>query len=133
MTSKMFDYLRYALYALLIVISMQLFQAWNLEHPHSTETTTTQSQTTSGSDYVPAIPTTTSATPATTQTNSNYVSTVSQRAAAAAPVTSAAINVTTDVMNVDISPQGDIVKVQLIKISARITFQYAIFIIEQYT
>jgi YidC/Oxa1 family membrane protein insertase len=105
MTSKMIDYVRYALYALLIFISMQLYQAWDREHTHTV--TTPSAVTAPGSDYAPAIP----AASASTATSTNYVP---ESAPVAAPV-SALLHVTTDVMNVDISEQGDIVQVQLVK------------------
>jgi YidC/Oxa1 family membrane protein insertase len=108
MTSKMFDYLRYALYALLLIITMQLYQAWDREHTHTTATTTDAAAATPDNNYVPAVPAS-----ATSSAANNYVP--ATNSVPAAPVNST-IHVTTDVMNADISALGgDIVQVQLIK------------------
>ncbi len=109
MTSKMFDYLRYALYALLLLITLQLYQAWDREHTHTTANTPDEAAATPDNNYVPAVPSSNAAS----TTAANYVP--ATNTAPVAPVTSI-IHVATDVMNVEISALGgDIVQVQLLK------------------
>jgi YidC/Oxa1 family membrane protein insertase len=110
MTSKMLDYLRYALYALLIIITMQLYQAWDRDHTHVTSHA--PDTTAANNNYVPTIPAT---TVNSTSAATNYAPAVNNAPTVAAPIDKT-IRVTTDVMNVDISALGgDIVQVQLIK------------------
>jgi YidC/Oxa1 family membrane protein insertase len=99
MQTQLLDYLRYALYGLLIFIFVTLYQNWNKEHIVPTLSNTT----TANNDYVPAL---------TTQTNASSLTT----APSALPVNQSIIHVTTDVMAVDIDTVGgNIVQIKLLK------------------
>jgi hypothetical protein len=54
MPTNMINYLRYALYLALIVVSLAIYQAWDKEHP-LTPVATTDAQTTVGKDYIPSV------------------------------------------------------------------------------
>jgi YidC/Oxa1 family membrane protein insertase len=106
MLTNMIDYLRYALYLVLIVIMMAIYQMWDKEHPQTTAVTLPEAQTVA-KDYIPAVTENTAATSSTTSP-----------AAAPAIVGSAGqlIHVTTDDMEVAIDTQGgNITEVKLLK------------------
>jgi YidC/Oxa1 family membrane protein insertase len=99
MQTQLLDYLRYALYGILIFIFVALYQNWNKEHtvPISHDLPV------SHNDYVPTI--------TTTDTNTHSLTT---------PITTLPnqhiIHVTTDVINIDIDTVGgNIVQVKLLK------------------
>lgn len=60
MLENMLDYVRIALYTLLIVLGFLVFQAWNADHPPLVPTTTSTVNTPSstGERFVPAAPAT---------------------------------------------------------------------------
>jgi YidC/Oxa1 family membrane protein insertase len=114
MLANMIDYLRYALYLILIVITMVLYQAWDKEHPQPVVNAATQAPiVTPGNDYVPSVAQANKEN--TTASSTAAVNTQTQ--AAAAPVSTAAIvHVKTDVIDVDIDTQGgNIIQVKLLK------------------
>src|SRR5690606_4296237 len=55
MPTKMLDYIRYSLYAMLIVISMFLYQAWEKEHPQVV-TDVLQNTSAVSQNYIPDVP-----------------------------------------------------------------------------
>jgi YidC/Oxa1 family membrane protein insertase len=57
MPTNILDYIRYALYALLVVFGMLLFQAWDIEHPKEmvNQSTNQAIANTSTSNYVPNV------------------------------------------------------------------------------
>ncbi len=87
----MIDYIRYALYATLIVISVFLYQAWEKEHPQAVTKTIPTTPSVS-ENYIPEITPTKSATETTpiAQTTTK----------------SAIVHVKTDVLNMDIDTLG---------------------------
>jgi len=111
MTNTMMNYIRIALYALLVFVGMQLYQIWDKEHPAT-----------------PEVATTTEA-PAATATSNQFISDIAKtnkETAVAKPgsttqpnsviVSSNIIHVKTDVYDIDIDAQGgDIVQVKLLK------------------
>jgi YidC/Oxa1 family membrane protein insertase len=106
MLTNMIDYLRYALYLVLIVIMMAIYQMWDKEHPQTTAITMPEAQTVA-KDYIPAVAANTAATSSTTTP-----------AAAPAVVSSAGqiVHVATDDMEVAIDTQGgNITEVRLLK------------------
>jgi YidC/Oxa1 family membrane protein insertase len=109
MLTNMLDYVRFALYAILIVILLMMYQMWDKEHPKPVVTTTPVLQTptavtTATNNYVPQIAET---KPAAAQTTVQTATSVSAKQT---------IHVTTDVMDVSIDPiGGNIVQVQLVK------------------
>jgi YidC/Oxa1 family membrane protein insertase len=105
MPTNMIDNLRIALYAVLIVLVLFLFQAWNKDHPQPV-TTTTESVTSPTNNYIPQVSN-------TSQTQTTPVSTEVTKPAA--PEVNA-IHVKTDVFDVVIDPTGgDITQVSLVK------------------
>jgi YidC/Oxa1 family membrane protein insertase len=111
MTDKMIEYIRYTLYALLIITAFYLYQAWDKEHPKpDTTTTQTEASATAINNYVPEIAqvnknTATQAASANTTTEAAAVSTTGQL-----------IHIATDVINVDIDTVGgNIVQIQMLK------------------
>lgn len=110
MTTNMINYLRYALYALLIFIGMQLYQAWDKEHAKPETTAALSTTAIPDNNYVPTV-TNTEQTTATT----NYAPTVGATSTAV-PAAVNLIHVKTDVMDVGISAVGgDIDQVSLLK------------------
>jgi YidC/Oxa1 family membrane protein insertase len=102
--TNMLDYLRFSLYAVVIVISFTLYQQWEKEHP-PVPIASVQKETVS-TNYIPevaqpaAVATTTpSATPVTPPVATEKLST-------APSATQQIIHVTTDTLQVDIDPQG---------------------------
>lgn len=99
----MLDYLRYTLYAALIIISFFLYQIWNNEHPQAIkEIIQTNSQ-----NYVPEI----------SQTNIINTNTVTNSTTVTTLATSQNIvHITTDLLKVDIDTLGgNIIRVELPK------------------
>jgi len=108
----MFDYIRFTLYGLLVVVVMLLFQKWDAEHPKTiiTKTETTAAATTT-SNYIPQI------IPATT-TSGTAIATTEKPAASAAIATGNIVHVETDVLSVDIDTLGgNITQIKLLKYS----------------
>lgn len=102
MPTNKIDYVRIALYALLAVILLALYQTWEKEHPKIIATN--DSAPTVSANYVPELPTT--AQPAHAVAEPTLPSIAS---------TTKLIEVTTDVMKVMINPKGgNIVQVQLL-------------------
>lgn len=102
MLNKLFDSVRLALYVLLGVIGLMMYQAWQKDHPQQAEATVVQNVS-----HAPALP---MAQPAA-------VTNTAQAAAPAVPPTETGkvITVKTDVLDVKIDTQGgDIVGVKLL-------------------
>jgi YidC/Oxa1 family membrane protein insertase len=100
MLTKMLDYLRYALYGILIFIGFTLYQNWVKEHPVTT--TNTVKIANDNKNYVPTLATTTDTKNVTT---TPAVATQAQHI----------IHVTTDLLNVDIDTVGgNIIQVKLL-------------------
>jgi YidC/Oxa1 family membrane protein insertase len=112
MLANMIDYLRYALYLVLIVITMTLYQAWDKEHPAAAVlplTAVTSEAAVPTNDYAPAMPVQKASAMQATTTGTTSVS-------SPAATSGQIIHVTTDVFAVDIDAQGgNIVQVQLLK------------------
>jgi len=105
MLTNLFNYVRFTLYALLVVIILMLYQEWDKEHP---KTMLTQPTATTSNSYVPqvSIPNTTEKTGSTAAVPSNVT---------AAPAGSI-IHIQTDVFSVDIGTLGgDITNLKLLK------------------
>jgi YidC/Oxa1 family membrane protein insertase len=110
MPTNMINYIRYALYLVLIAIALALYQAWDVEHPKPV-TTSSQTQTVAN-DYIPSISQVNKAdeTAATTTTATPGVVTP------VASTTGQIIHVTTDLFSVSIDTQGgNITAVSLLK------------------
>jgi YidC/Oxa1 family membrane protein insertase len=110
MLTNMIDYIRYALYLLLIVIALALYQAWDKEHPQLPQAAPeVESQTQVGKDYVPTIAPANTAAATTTA--------AARTTATTSPVTAGQIiHVTTDNLDVAIDTQGgSITEVRLLK------------------
>ncbi len=105
MTTNMLDYVRYSLYAILIVIGLLLYQLWEKEHPKAVVTTSAEISTTS-SNYIPQV-----------QTTSNSATGTKTAASVSTPVTGEhLIHVATDVLSVDIDALGgNIIQAKLLK------------------
>lgn len=102
MSTKLLDYTRYALYAIMVVIAFLLIQYWNIEHPKEKNATVVTQNTQS---YVPQIATTSNQTTITPATTTIPVTTKQQL-----------IHITTDVINATIDTVGgNVVEVQLLK------------------
>lgn len=101
MITTILDYLRYAAYAVVIALSMLLFQAWDKEHAKPVTTTTAVES--SSNNYVPVVaPASSAGTPTVKAT----------------PVAASThiIHVTTDVLDVNIDALGgNITQVKLLK------------------
>jgi YidC/Oxa1 family membrane protein insertase len=109
MPTNMINYLRYALYLALIVVSLAIYQAWDKEHP-LTPVATTDAQTTVGKDYIPSV--SESNTAAATSNSTVPIASSSTLPATLGQI----IHVTTDDMEVAIDTQGgNIVQVRLLK------------------
>lgn len=94
----MFDYLRFALYAILIVILFMLYQLWDKEHPTQVAPAS-HAETSTASNYIPQVAESTQ--PAAT------TSTVAQAKSPALATSSGhVIHVKTDVFDVDIDALG---------------------------
>src|SRR5438445_8454181 len=107
MPTNMIDYLRIALYASLIVILLVLFQAWDKDHPKTVAATPIA--TTADNNYVPQIADNSSAAESATTSPPVINHT-------AALTSQKLIHITTDVIQVDISPVGgNIIQVKLLK------------------
>jgi YidC/Oxa1 family membrane protein insertase len=111
MLTNMIDYLRYALYLVLIIITMVLYQAWDTEHPAAPVQNAIQpGQATPANDYVPTVSDTSKATvaaPIAAKTSHPETSVIST-----API----VHVKTDVFDVDIDTQGgNITQVKLLQ------------------
>ncbi len=107
----MLDYVRYALYITLAIISVFLYQTWEKEHPQAQniikEKQVVASSTTPG-NYIPEI----------TQTNNSAKTASLTQAESATPLTTSQniIHIATDLLNVDIDKLGgNIIRVTLPK------------------
>lgn len=101
----MTNYIRYTLYAIIILVGMQLYQLWDKEHPQAT-VTTPQTEMSGANNYVPTV------------TNTAVASSSPAPVANNAPVTTShhLVHVTTDVMEADIDAEGgNITQVKLLK------------------
>lgn len=106
--TKLIDYLRFSLYAVLVFIMLMLYQTWEKEHPKAVVQPETQ---TTNSSYIPQVNSETkSANVAVNATASNTP------AVGEATASSHIVRVTTDVFQVDIDALGgNIVAVNLLK------------------
>ncbi len=105
MLENMLDYVRIALYALLIFLCFLLFQAWDKDHPAKPLASTETTQT---SRFVPET------LNAGNQTAAGTVA--APTPSASVPAKGQIIKVTTDLLNVNIDTRGgDIVQVNLLK------------------
>jgi YidC/Oxa1 family membrane protein insertase len=110
MFENMLDYLRVAVFTLLLILGFFLFQDWQREHPAAKPVEVPVQTNTNPAHYAPAVSDNTSLQP-------------TANAVTPAPVVNAApsqtgqiINVTTDLLDVGIDTRGgDIVKVSLLK------------------
>ncbi|MDR3478195.1 MAG: membrane protein insertase YidC [Gammaproteobacteria bacterium] len=109
----MMNYIRYALYGILVFVGMQMYQIWDKEHPKAAVTTQTVVAPTAASasnNYIPEVANTN-----TTASNANAATTPDVKSA---PIAASAhiIHVQTDVLDVDIDAQGgNITQVKLVK------------------
>jgi YidC/Oxa1 family membrane protein insertase len=115
MTTNMINYLRYALYAILIFVGLQLYQAWDREHA---KPQVNQSSTIATSppvnDYIPAVT-------HTETTQANYAPPVTTTGTVTTANDAPIIHVKTDLMDVVISAVGgDINQVSLLKYPAEL-------------
>lgn len=116
MLDKTLDLIRIALYAVLLVLGLFLYQAWNREHlSQSAVTSTTQnsgvdSPTTAGSDrFVPQVSAKSSATTASNPASNPAIP-------SASVATGTLVTIMTDVMQATIDTHGgDIIEVRLLK------------------
>lgn len=112
MTANMMNYIRYALYGILVFVGLQLYQLWDKEHikPVTISTTATSSiptEASSTNNYVPDV------TNNTASTTPSAAPVVQNKPVAAS---SHIIHVKTDVMDVEIDAQGgNISQVKLLK------------------
>lgn len=110
MLTNMIDNLRFALYALLIVIVYFLFQEWNKEHPKTvTQPTAIETATpaVTSNNYIPQVSNTSKS-----ETTATAISTENAKAVPSKHI----IHVATDVFNVEIDPVGgNIIQVNLLK------------------
>lgn len=110
MTTKMFDYIRFGLYALLIVVVMLLFQQWEVEHPKTVPVKTLETTPVASTNYIPQV-----VAPATTEKATTGSATITKQAIPIS-TTKNIVHVTTDVLSVDIDTQGgNIVQTGLLK------------------
>jgi YidC/Oxa1 family membrane protein insertase len=108
----MIDYLRYALYLILIVITMVLYQAWDKDHPQPVVNTATQSPATPANDYVPSVTEANKENVSTSPAVAKDVNTEIGTPVSTAPI----VHVKTDVIDVDIDTQGgNIIQVKLLQ------------------
>jgi YidC/Oxa1 family membrane protein insertase len=107
MLENMLDYIRIALFTVLLILGFFLFQAWQREHPETPATIVPAAQTEAKLDhFVPAPTNQAAATPA--QTAAPVINTV--------PVSGQMVKVTTDVFSVNIDTRGgDLVRASLLK------------------
>lgn len=112
MLENMLDYLRIALYTLLIIIGFLLYQAWEKDHPKLEGSPVAQTETAPNSRFVP-VP-----------ENNQAVTPAAQSAQTAAPTAASKtsgqlIKVSTDLLEVTIDTRGgDIVETKLLKYPA---------------
>jgi YidC/Oxa1 family membrane protein insertase len=111
MTANMMNYIRYALYGILVFVGMQMYQMWDKEHPKAVAAPVVASTTEASpsNNYIPDLTNNAAATTASTSTTPDVKS---------APVAASShiIHVKTDVMDVDIDAQGgNITQVKLLK------------------
>jgi YidC/Oxa1 family membrane protein insertase len=112
MLTNMIDYLRYALYLILIVITMVLYQAWDKDHPQPVVNTATQSPATPANDYVPSVTEANKENVSTSPAVAKDVNTEIGTPVSTAPI----VHVKTDVIDVDIDTQGgNIIQVKLLQ------------------
>lgn len=108
MLTNIYDYVRIALYAVLVVIVLMLYQLWDKEHPTKSSVSQTQTETVS-SNYIPQV------------AESLQPTNVKQTATPASPSTVTVpsqhiIHVTTDLLQVDIDALGgNIIGVNLLE------------------
>lgn len=103
MLTNILDYLRFALYAILVVIMMLLYQLWEKEHPKLPTPAPTANVQTVNNAYIPEVTSKSTETAATSVTNPSPVVTSGQ-----------IVHVKTDVLDVDIDTNGgNIVQVRL--------------------
>lgn len=106
MTTKIFDYLRIALYATLIAIVFILFQEWDKDHAKQTAAHSVAETNTASESYIPNVNNTTTAT--------SQASQITSSAAATDKLNQQVVHVQTDVLDVDISTRGgNIIQVKL--------------------
>ncbi len=108
MLENMLDYLRIALYTLLVIVGFFLFQAWQKEHPATVLPTDSSVQNVSSNRYVPDV-----------QTSASAAAPLSSSTQAPQLATSSAgdvVTVKTDTLQVAIDTRGgDIVGVKLLQ------------------
>jgi YidC/Oxa1 family membrane protein insertase len=106
---------RILLYVATAVVAVLLWNAWNKEHPSNTEASqqTQTSSTGAPSSFVPPSYTTTGAQPQSTAPNSSP--TPPQAAGQQAAPATMGVNVKTDVLDVNIDSQGNLVDAKLRK------------------
>lgn len=108
MVETMLDYLRMALYALLILLGFFLFQAWDKDHARPASGIQVETAAPAGSNFIPA-PLEAGTTPAASPVKS-------AEPALPAAAKGQIVNVTTDLLKVSIDTRGgDIIKTNLIK------------------
>lgn len=106
MLENMLDYVRIALYALLVILSFLLFQAWNNEHPALSQPI--QSETAQPGHFVPEVASSSATLPKTAPVVKSPI--------VPADTKGQVIKVTTDLLEVSIDTRGgDIVQVKLLK------------------
>lgn len=104
MLENMLDYLRFALYTVLLILGLFLYQAWTREHPQSP----TLPQNETASRFVPDVPNTT--TQPSLLTEANHLTTPKTT------ISGEMVTVTTDLLQMEIDSRGgDIVSVKLLK------------------
>lgn len=110
MLDTMLDYIRIALYTMLIFLGFILFQTWEKEHPPTTLSMTSQTERVPANHYVPETASTKiqpAAIGVAPTTNSSQL---------AAPTKSAVIKVKTDALEVTIDTRGgDVIETKLLK------------------
>lgn len=112
MSQTMLDYLRIALYTVLIALGVLLFQAWEKDHPVAPVTAVpTEASSVPDNRYVPE------ATPTAQAQHAPLLATAEVPApTAAAPASGQLVKVTTDLLDVTIDTRGgDITSIKLLK------------------
>jgi YidC/Oxa1 family membrane protein insertase len=111
MLENMLDYVRFALYALLVMLGFFLYQAWDKEHPRTELPTVAAAATMPVNRYAPAVPSATTTTATNQPTNP-----ISTTPVATTTQASQIVQVTTDLLQVTIDTHGgDIIGARLIK------------------
>jgi len=114
MLDTFFDYVRYGLYLLLVLLCFLLFQAWDKDHPKQIITTQT---TTANEHFVPTMPATATAGTAAPAAAGPVPSLDTAPAASAGQV----VTVATDLLQVKLDTQGgEIINTELLKFPAQL-------------